>query len=88
MQPTAIQDPVTGRLVVSREKIKAVSLNYCKKTLSNNPPEPGFSRFSELQEQLQDLRMEAMDGDFMADKVLFEKVLKKFTLLAKKVTTS
>ena len=88
MQPTAIQDPETGRLVVSREKIKAVSLNYCKKTLSNNPPEPGFSRFSELQEQLQDLRMEAMDGNFMADKVLFEKVLKKFPLLAKKVTTS
>ena len=83
MQPTATQDPATGRLVVSRDKIKEVSLNYCKKTLSNNSPEPGFGRFSELQEELQDLRMKAKDGHFMADKVLFNKVLNKFKLSSK-----
>ena len=78
MQPSAIQNPETGRLVVTRTQIKSVTLKYCKETLSNNPPKPGFERHADIQEELQKLRMDATNGHFMANKELFEKVLKKF----------
>ena len=64
--------------MAKRCHIKAVTLKYCKDTLSNNPPDEGFERFAEVQEELQDLRMKAVSGHFMADKDLFEKVVKKF----------
>jgi hypothetical protein len=78
MQPSAIQNPETGKLVVSRTQIKSVTLKYCKETLSNNPPKPGFERHADIQEELQKLRMNATNGHFMANKELFEKVLNKF----------
>ena len=78
MVPTAIQNPETKYLVVKRSKIKAVTLKYCKDTLSNNPPEEGFERFAEVQEELQNLRMKSVSGHFMVDKELFQKVIKKF----------
>lgn len=78
MVPMAIQNPDTKRLVVERSKIRSVSLKYCKDTLKNNPPAEGFECFSEVQEQLQEQRMESISGSFMPKKELFEKVLKKF----------
>jgi glutamate synthase domain-containing protein 2 len=35
-QATAIVDPETGKMVVSKHKIKEVTLKYCKDTLENN----------------------------------------------------
>ena len=61
-----------------------MTLKYCVKTLSNNTPEEGFGRFSEVQEELQCLRMEAKDGQFMTNKDLFNKVLNKFKSSSKK----
>ena len=80
IQPLAIQNPKTGRLVISRTQIKSVTLKYCQETLSNNPPESGFGRHAEVQKELQSLRMEATDGNFMVNKALFNKVLNKFKL--------
>ena len=71
MVPTAIQNPDTKCLVVDKSKIKAVSLKYCKDTLSNNAPEKGFERFAKIQEELNDLRMKSVEGQFMVDNELF-----------------
>ena len=78
MVPTVIHNPDTKCLVVDKNKIKAVSLKYYKDTLSNNAPEKGFERFAKIQEELNDLRMKSVEGQFMVDKELFNKVLKKF----------
>ena len=42
LEATAITNPETNKLVVSKHEIKMVTLNYCKKTLVNNEPEEGF----------------------------------------------
>ena len=84
MQPTAVSNPATGRLAVTRKEIKSCSLQYCKDTLKNNPAEPGFERLAEVKEKLQERRLLAGNGHFMAGTELFEKVLKKFKLSGKK----
>ena len=61
-----------------------MTLKYCVKTLRNNTPEEGFGRFSEVQEELKSLRMEAKDCKFMTNKDLFNKVLNKFKSSSKK----
>ena len=35
---TAIIDPISGKLVTSKQKIKEVTLQYCKDTLTNYDP--------------------------------------------------
>ena len=42
MQVSAILDPKSGELIVSKQKIKDVSLQYCKDTLSNHAPESDY----------------------------------------------
>ena len=78
MQPTAVLNPETGRLAVTRKEIKSCSLQYCKDTLKNKPAEPGFERCDAVKEELQKRRLVAGNGQFMAGKELFEKVLRKF----------
>ena len=41
---TAIPDPKTGKLIVSRNKIKEVSLEYCKNTLANHDPHADYEK--------------------------------------------
>ena len=42
VQVSAILDPNSGELIVSKQKIKDVSLQYCKDTLSNHAPESDY----------------------------------------------
>ena len=44
IQATAVMDPETEKLVVSKERIKTVTLQYCQDTLSNNEPNISFGR--------------------------------------------
>ena len=44
MEATAIMNPKTKKLVVAKEKIKGVTLKYCKETLANNEPSEGLKK--------------------------------------------
>ena len=56
-QAHAIADPATGHVVVSAEEIKRVSLEYCKKVLTNNVPDKEFEKEIELKENMHKERM-------------------------------
>ena len=72
--PAAVINPRTGKLTVSRDEIKKVSLQYCKDTLENNKPETEAVIEAEVKDILQETRLKAIAGSFMADKELFKKV--------------
>ena len=84
MMPTAILNPKTKKLAVSKEEIKQVTLQYCKETLENNPPAKEAVRSAEIKDALYESRLQAIDGDFMADKDLLAKVIHKFKYSKKK----
>ena len=42
MQATAIINPETGRLAVTKKEILQATLKYCKDTLKNNEPSTDF----------------------------------------------
>ena len=42
LQATAVTDPVSGKLVVSKSKIKEITLKYCKATLTSNLPHKDY----------------------------------------------
>ena len=52
IEATAIVNPQTKQLVVSRKDIKIVTLNYCKDTLRNNEPEEGFEDLMEKKKEI------------------------------------
>jgi hypothetical protein len=84
IQATAIIDPVTGKLVVSKHRIKQVSLAYCKATLANNQPDKEFreeilSKLIKVQTKLSDNKEE-----FHINKETFDFIIKKFRRSNKK----
>ena len=84
MEPTAIMNPETGELAVTREGIKSVTLRYCVATLKNNIPEPGFEFGAHIKDQLHTHRMKLNDGEFGVRPETFEKVVKKFKMSNKR----
>ena len=55
-EATAILNPTTCKLAVSKKEIKEVSLKYCIETLANNKPEEGFEEEIDRKKKLvQDL---------------------------------
>ena len=84
IEATAIIDPVTGKLVVSKHRIKQVSLAYCKATLANNQPDKEFreeilSKLIKVQTKLSDNKEE-----FHINKETFDFIIKKFRRSNKK----
>ena len=77
-QPTAIINPRTGKLAVSKDEIKSVSLQYCKDTLANNDPAEGFKEEIDKKIKLVKELMEMKDGNFQAKKETFENMIQKF----------
>ena len=55
MQATAIINPATGKLAVTKEELIKVSLNYCKDTLKNNEPK------EEIKEEIERKKKEMID---------------------------
>ena len=47
IEATAIINPEDGKLVVSNNNIKKITLQYCKDTLTNNVPARGYQQFIE-----------------------------------------
>ena len=77
-QPTAIINPKTGQLAVSRDEIKSVSLQYCIETLANNEPAEGFKEEINAKKRMVKEFMNMKDGTFQTKKETFEKIIQKF----------
>ena len=49
-EPTAVKDPISEEIIVSTERIKEVTLDYCTNVLTNNEPKEDFKKEIELKE--------------------------------------
>ena len=78
LEATAIMNPDTNKLVVSKHEIKRVTLNYCKKTLENNEPEKGFEDAMNKKREYLRKKMSESDGVFNAKKETFGELINKF----------
>jgi hypothetical protein len=77
-EATAVINPKTGKLAVTKEEIKSATLEYCIETLANNKPEKEHEDKMKLKKiQVQDLLLQT-DGIFKADFGTFGFVVKKF----------
>ena len=75
----AVADPESEEIAVTAKDIKRISLDYCKKVLSNNNVKEGYDREIGLKEKLHDERMlDVSGGGFTPSKKLFQKVVLKF----------
>ena len=75
---TAILNPKTGKLAVSKKEIRQVTLTYCKEALANNEPEEGFEdEINRKKEFVRDL-LKIEGGSFKASKDTFKKMVDKF----------
>ena len=75
----AILDPDSKKLIVERDKIKKVSLEYCKKVLKKNKPVENMMKLVATRKDLNEQRMkEDTTEGFEADKEAFDEVVMKF----------
>ena len=77
-ETTAIVNPKTGKLAVSKKEIRQVSLTYCKETLANNEPEDGFEDEINSKKKLVRDLLNVEGGTFEANKDTFKKMVEKF----------
>ena len=77
-EATAITNPLDGKLVVSRESIKRITLQYCTDTLGNNIPESEFQSAIENKQTQVRKRLMEIDGSFSPQKETFECLIDKF----------
>ena len=78
VEATAIINPKTGNLVLSKGEIKKVSLQYTKETLMSNPIEEGVAEEIEQKKVATRKFLKESGGTFEINKEIFEKVLAKF----------
>ena len=84
IEASAILNPITGKLVVSKKEIKDVSLKYCKDTLANNAPEKNYEKCIEDKKAQVKHLMELSNGNFNPNIGTFMKNVKKFKSKGKK----
>ena len=84
IQATAIVNPETGKLAVSKEEILKTTLKYCEKTLKNNEPTQDFKeeRIKKKEEVANYLHKK--EGLFKASKETFYLMIAKFKKSRKK----
>jgi hypothetical protein len=75
---TAVINPKTGKLVVSRKEIKEVSLNYCIETLANNKPEESVKEHIENKKKFLKVFLKLKGGNFGTSKETFDLIVDKF----------
>ena len=78
MQATAIVNPATGKLSVSKEETIQATLKYCKETLLNNEPEEEFKEEREMKKTIAARYLQQTDGEFQATKETFQYMIEKF----------
>ena len=76
LQASAIINPVTEKLVVSKNKIKEVTLNYCKETLTNNIPDEAYEHDRKKERFEQEIRN--CTETFQISKDTFNMTISKF----------
>ena len=77
-EATAILNPTTGKLAVSKKEIKEVSLKYCIETLANNKPEEGFEEEINRKKKLVQDLLKLKGGNFEASIDTYRKMIDKF----------
>ena len=78
VEATAIINPKTGNLALSKGEIKKVSLQYTKEPLMSNPIEEGVAEEIEQKKVATRKFLKESGGTFEINKEIFEKVLAKF----------
>ena len=87
LETTAIIHPISGDLVVSKPKIKEVSLEYCKNTLRNNVAQEGYREHIQSKIEKVKKKLKEDDGSISISKETFNTVLAKFKRPGKKIMT-
>ena len=78
-QANAIKHPTSGKLIVEKEEIKKISLEYCMQVLTKNKPDKEYETMAKMKQILHEKRMEMKIGEgFMAEKEIFDKIIDKF----------
>ena len=83
IQATAMVDPKTMKLEVSKDKIMSISLKYCTETLKNNEPEKKFEKLIEEKKERVKKIVEEKDGDFETEDSIYQSLLNKFKISTK-----
>jgi hypothetical protein len=78
LEATAIVNPKTKKLVVNRNEIKEVTLQYCQDTLANNKPEPEFEQTINDKKEMVKNILNEKDGEFEATEDTFNQLVSKF----------
>ena len=87
MEATAVVNPYTGRLAVSKEETVRVTLRYCKDTLKNNLPEDDFKKEVEKKKKEMEDYLKQKEGNFKAQKETFDNMIRKFKNQGNKIMT-
>ena len=77
-EATSVINPKTGKLALSKEEIKVVSLEYCRDTLKNNTPEPALVNHIEQKKLCVKDFLNLTGGNFCAKKDTFDFIVSKF----------
>ena len=78
-EATAVRDPRTGELTVSKERIKEVTLEYVVNNLKGNVPEEEVKEMVDMRRKIQLEKMNDKSGEScQIEKDDFETVLMKF----------
>ena len=77
-EQTAVINPDTNKLAVTKSEIKEATLKYCRATLENNKPDERFKEVVEKKKKDVEDKMDEKDGEFNIDEHLFEAVVAKF----------
>ena len=83
IEATAIVNPKDGKLAVTKKQIKAVTLNYCKETLTNNEPSEGYKHIMKAKKDSLEKHLQENRGSFSPTKEAFEAVINKFKISRK-----
>ena len=82
-QATAVVDPSTGKLAVSKQQIKEVTLKYCKDTLKDNEVEEEFKEGIERKKEKVKQKLSEVGEIFEIRQETFDKVINKFKVSKK-----
>ena len=77
-EANAVKDPKTNKLVLEKEKIKEVTLEYCINTLTSNEPEEDAKDTIENKKKESRLKLNGNEGEFEINKETFDNVVEKF----------
>jgi exonuclease III len=84
IETSAIRNPATKKLVMKKDEIKSVTLNYCKATLRNNTPEDEFKELISKKKDLVKERLNESEGEMEIEYETFERLVNKFKNSGKK----